>query len=107
MQNCHFVLCTKNFALPVSTAVYTILHQAVNAGSAVYKMLYQAVETGSAVYKILYAAILYTALYNMSRCRVQSRYWRDSHPDQGCTKRVQPGNTIQYLSTTDYYYKST
>ena len=48
MQNCNFVLCTKNFALPVSTAVYKILYQAVNTGSAVYKILYQAVDTGSA-----------------------------------------------------------
>ena len=59
MQKCYFVLCTKNFALPVSTAVYKIL---------------------------------YTAFYNISRCRVQSRYCHYSHPDQGCTKRVQPGN---------------
>ena len=51
MQNCHFVLCTKNFALPVSTAVYKILYQVVNAGRAVYKILCQAVNAGSAVYK--------------------------------------------------------
>ena len=36
MQKFLFVFCTKNFALPVSTAVYKILYQAVNAGSAVY-----------------------------------------------------------------------
>ena len=35
--------------------------------------------------------MLYTAVYNISRCHVQSRYCCDSHPDQGCTKRVQPG----------------
>ena len=50
------------------------------------KILYPAVKAGSAVYKILY-----TAVYNISKCRVQSRYCRNSDPDQGCTKRVQPG----------------
>ena len=38
MQNCHFVLCTKNFALLVSTAAYKNLYQAVDAGSAVYNI---------------------------------------------------------------------
>ena len=119
MQSCHFVLCTKNYALPVSPAVYKILYQAVNTGSAVSKILYQAiytgsavytilytaVDTGSAVYKILYTAlpaftawykILYTALYNISRCRIQSRNCRDSHPDQGYINRFQPGNINLY-----------
>ena len=53
------ILCTKNFALPVSTAVYKILYQAVNAGSAVYKIFNQSVDTGSAVYKIVYPDIVY------------------------------------------------
>ena len=35
----------------------------------------------------------YTAVYNISRCCVQSRYCRESHPDQGCTKRVQSGKS--------------
>ena len=45
MQKCHFVLCTKNFALPVSTAVYKVFHQAVNVGSAVYKNSYHPPQT--------------------------------------------------------------
>ena len=65
-----------------ATAVYKILYQAVNAGSAVYNILYPAVNSGRAVH---------TVVYNISRCCLQSRYCRDSHPDQGCTKRVQPG----------------
>ena len=36
------------------------------------------------------------SLKNISRCRVQSRYCRDSYPDQGCTKSVQPGKIIEY-----------
>ena len=47
------------------------------------------------MYTILYTALpAFTALYNISRCRVQSRYCRDSHTDQGCTKRVQPGKNF-------------
>ena len=75
MQNHYFVHCTKNFSIPLSTAVYKILYQAVNAGSAVYKIL-----SGNAVYKIVQCTqfctlhfriyclykILYTALYNIS-----------------------------------------
>ena len=30
--------------------------------------------------------------FNISRWSIQSRYCRDSHPDQGCTKHVQSGN---------------
>ena len=80
MQNCHFLLCTKNFALPVSTAVYKILYQAVNAGSAVYKIIF------------------YTALYNISRCHVQSRFAPILiQTSQGCIKCVQPGNNFVQL----------
>ena len=35
-----------------------------------------------------------TALYYISRCRVQFFSWRDSHPEQVCTKRAQPGKWI-------------
>ena len=35
--------------------------------------------------------ILCNAPHNISSSRVQSRYWRNSHPDQVCTKRGQPG----------------
>ena len=62
------------------------MFQAVDTGSAVYTILYTALSAFTAWYKILY-----TALYNIFRCRVQSRYCCDSHPDQGCTKCVQPG----------------
>ena len=34
---------------------------------------------------------------NISRWSVQSRYCRDSHPDQVCTKRVQPGKPFFYF----------
>ena len=52
--------------------------------TAVYKILYPAANAGSAEKNT----------YNISRYRVQSRYYRDSHTDQGCTKRVQPGKLI-------------
>ena len=61
-------------------------------------MLYTAVDTGSVVYKILY-----TALYNISRCRVQSRYCHDSHPYQGCTKRVFSLEKINRLHTANLW----
>ena len=31
----------------------------------------------------------------VSRCHVQSHCCRNSHADQGCTKRVQPGKTLK------------
>ena len=40
-------------------------------------------------FRILYPAL--EQFYYISRCPVQFIYWRDSHPDQVCTKRVQPG----------------
>ena len=51
-----------------------------------YKILYMHLKPFTVRYKILY-----NAPHNISTCRVQSRQWRDSHPDQVCTKRVQPG----------------
>ena len=36
----------------------------------------------------------------ISRCRVQSRYCRNSHPDQWCTKRVQPGIMLECMLLT-------
>ena len=42
-------------------------------------------------YKVHCTKVLYNALHNIFRCRVQCRQWRDSHPDQVCTKRGQPG----------------
>ena len=34
---------------------------------------------------------VHCSLQHIQMCRVQSRYCRDYHPDQGCTKCVQPG----------------
>ena len=42
--------------------------------------------------------ILYNAPHNISRCCVQSCYRRDSHPDQVCTKRGQPGKKIFHVT---------
>ena len=71
------------------------------AATAVYKILYNALPALYCRVQILYNAVLaksefctLTALqhsYNISRWSVQSRYCRDSHPDQGCSMCVQPG----------------
>ena len=67
--------------------MYKKFYTAVNVG---YKNFYTAVNVG---YKFFY-----TAVYNTSRCLVQNHYCRDSHPDHGCTKRVQPGKLVYRLT---------
>ena len=42
--------------------------------------------------------------YNISRFCVQSRYYRNSHPDQGCTTRVQPGKIYKPQKWQDNHH---
>ena len=61
-----------------------------------YKILYPTVKCFRCIYKNLY-----NVPHNISRCCVQSHYWRDSHPDRVCTKRGQPGKS-NYASHNQY-----
>ena len=42
----------------------------------------------------LRSKLVCNAPHNISRCCVQSCQWRDSHPNQVCTKRGQPGKAF-------------
>ena len=61
------------------------------------KNLYPTVNASGACTKLLY-----NAPHNISRCRAESRQWRDSHTDQVCTKRGQPGK--KFFHVTPYLF---